>query len=94
MAQSPSKRVPPLAYIIGAIVVLVLAWTATHWRGTYRPPSGGPAVAESQSGGGNPAPPDAATAPAGTPAPPAPNGAGPLNQPGVQTGPAPNRTAS
>jgi hypothetical protein len=90
----PSKRIPPLAWIIGALVVIVLAWTATHVHGSYRPPSGGPTVAEAQSGGGHPLPPDAATAPANTPTPAAPNGAGPNNEPGVQTGPAPNNAPS
>jgi len=86
MATQPSKRVPPLAWLIGALVVLVLVWALTQWKGSYQTPSGGPTVAEGQAGGGNPLPPQEPYTPGPAP-PPAPTGAGPTNEPGVLSQP-------
>lgn len=85
MAAQPSKRVPPLAWIIGALVVVVLAWAFTQWKGSSRTPTG-QTVAEGQSGGETPLPPQEPYVPGPAP-PPAPNGAGPTNESGVLSQP-------
>jgi hypothetical protein len=94
MAEIKSKRVPPLVWVLAAMLVVIAAWATTHWKGTHQPPSGGPVMAQTQSGGGDPVMPKQPTVNTGPLPPPAPNGAGPTNQPGVQTGPAPNGNPS
>jgi hypothetical protein len=83
---SPSKRIPPLAYVIGALIVVCLVVVAVQWRATYHPPDGGLASPETRPLEA-PVMPQQPTVQAGPIAPPAPNGAGPTNQPGVLSQP-------
>lgn len=44
MAEATRKRIPPLVYIIAAILVAWGVIAVVQSRGAYQPPSGGPAA--------------------------------------------------
>ena len=93
MAEGSKKRIPPLVYVIGAILV---AWAVIFFvnnDGVREGPSGGPAAPVAMSD--TPAVmPQVASPPPGSPAPPAPNGSGPTNDPNRPTGPNPTGAPS